>query len=124
LSKKLSFVNIKSKKLSLVNHRTEENLPGHHRANQMDPEMKILIFSYGPRSLRYKFRIDATCESLETSIQEELGLPEGVHFSLIDLADNTLVSIWSLSALPSESHVQVKLQMPRSDPTAFSPPMK
>lgn len=86
--------------------------------------MKILIFSYGPHSLRLKFRIDATGESLETGIRKELDLPEGVGFSLIDLADNTIVPIESVSALPSESHVQVKLRKPRSDPTAFSPPMK
>ena len=86
--------------------------------------MKTITFRHGVHSLRYKFRSDANCESLESAIRQELDLPENVVFSLVDLADNTIVSIWSLCYLPNESHVNIKLKETRLEPTRLSPTTK
>jgi hypothetical protein len=76
----------------------------------MATSMKIINFSLGEQSLRYKFRTNEPSDVLENYIRRELNIPDNVMTSFVDLKDNTVVSISLLSDLENKSHIDIILK--------------
>jgi hypothetical protein len=74
-------------------------------------EMKIINFILENESsqIKYKFPSNESIEALDHGIRKELKIPFDINYSLIDMEDETIISLSSLLYLPKNTRVLVKI---------------
>jgi hypothetical protein len=70
--------------------------------------MKIIKFSSGTNSFRYKFPTDTPVHIIDQRIRYEFKLSKNINYSLIDTRDDTVIEISSIGHLDDESNVFIK----------------
>jgi hypothetical protein len=78
----------------------------------MSTEMRIIKFSLGTSSFRYKFWVHGATHVIDDEIRIQFQIPKNIDYSLQDMTDNTFISLSTLSNLPDETNILIEVLAP------------